>query len=65
MFDAGYVLTDPKVAAAVRKREPFVLAYPRCPASRCLAALATRMCRGGGLLVRHEGFFRRVVNWFS
>lgn len=65
LFDAGYILTDPKVAAAVRKREPFVLAYPRCQASRCLAALATKLCRGGGLLVRSESFFRRVANWFS
>ncbi len=65
LFDAGYVLTDAKVALAVRKRQPFVLAYPRCQASRCLAALATKLCRGGGLLVRDESFFRRVANWFS
>jgi len=65
LFDAGYILTDSKVPAAVRRREPYVLAYPRCPASRCLAALATKLCRGGGLLVRTESFFRRVANWFS
>lgn len=65
VYDAGYILTDPKVSAAVRKRQPFVLAYPRCQASRCLAALATKLCRGGGLLVRKEGFFRRVVDWFA
>ena len=65
LFDAGYILADPKVPAAVRKREPYVLAYPRCQASRCLAALATKLCRGGGLLVRNESFFRRVASWFS
>ncbi len=43
IFDAGYILADPRVPEAVRKREPFVLAYPRCPASRCLAALAARL----------------------
>ena len=65
LYDAGYILTDAKVPAAVRRRQPWVLAYPRCQASRCLAALATRLCRGGGLLVSRESFFRRVANWFS
>jgi flagellar biosynthesis protein FlhG len=65
VYDAGYILEDPKVAAAVRKRQPWVLAYPRCQASRCLAALATKLCRGGGLVVQRESFFRRVANWFS
>ena len=65
IYDAGYILTDPKVAAAVRKRQPWVLAYPRCQASRCLAALATRLCKGGELFAPRENFFRRVANWFA
>ncbi|NQU75624.1 MAG: MinD/ParA family protein [Planctomycetes bacterium] len=65
LYDAGYILSDPKVVAAVRKRQPFVLAYPRCQASRCLAALATKLSRGGSLLVCKESFFKRVANWFS
>jgi len=65
LFDAGYVLADPKVPEAVRKREPFVLAYPRCSASRCLAALATRLRSGESLAGAQEGFFRRVANWFA
>ena len=65
IYDAGYILADAKVPAAVRKRQAWVLAYPRCQASRCLAALATKLCRGGGLLVRRENFFRRVANWFA
>ncbi|MGC9454762.1 MAG: MinD/ParA family protein [Phycisphaerae bacterium] len=65
LLDAGYVLTDEKVAEAVRRREPFVLSHPRCPASRCLAALATKLCAGGALVERKEGFFRRVANWFA
>ncbi len=65
IYDAGYVLTDPKVPAAVRKRQPYVLAYPRCSASRCMAALATKLCRGGDLLVRRDSFFRRVANWLG
>ena len=65
LYDGGYILTDARVAAAVRKRTPLVLAYPRCQASRCMAALATRLCRSGALLVQRESFFRRVANWFS
>jgi len=65
LLDAGYVLADPKVREAVRKRRPFVLEFPRCPASRCLAALATKLCRSSVFLDRKEGFFRRVANWFA
>lgn len=62
---AGYVLTDPKVGEAVRRREPFVLAFPRCTASRCLATVAHRLASSGGSLTRKDGFFRRVANWFG
>lgn len=65
VYDAGYVLTDPKVPEAVRKREPVVLAYPKCPASQCLVALATKLSAGGALVSRKEGFFSRVANWFA
>jgi flagellar biosynthesis protein FlhG len=65
VYDAGYILTDPKVAEAVRKREPVVLAYPKCPASQCLAALATKLSAGGALVSKKEGFFSRVANWFA
>jgi len=65
VFQAGYVLADPKVREAVRRREPFVLAFPRCPASRCLAALANKLCSGGLLAPRKDGFFRRVASWFA
>ena len=65
VYDAGFILTDPKVGQAVCKREPFVLAYPRCPASRCLAALATKLCAGGSLVGHKEGFFQRVARWFA
>ncbi len=64
-LDAGYVLSDMKVREAVARREPFVLAYPRCSASRCLAALANKLSAGGRLVGRREGFFRRVSNWFA
>jgi flagellar biosynthesis protein FlhG len=65
VFDAGYILTDPKVPEAVKRRQPFVLAYPRCPASRCLAALATKLRSGKALVGGKEGFFRRVASWLG
>jgi len=65
VLDAGYVFADAKVREAVRRREPFVLAFPRCPASRCLAALANKLTPGGSLVAREEGFFRRLANWFA
>lgn len=61
----GYVLNDPKVPEAVRRREPLVLAFPRCPASRCLAAVAHKLSACGALVGGREGFFRRVANWFA
>lgn len=65
LLDAGYVLSDPKVREAVRRREPFVLASPRCPASRCIAALATKLRTSAAAVDQKEGFFRRVARWFA
>jgi flagellar biosynthesis protein FlhG len=65
VYDAGYILEDAKLVEAVRKRQPVVTAWPRCSASRCLAALANRLCAGGALSTQREGFFRRVANWFA
>jgi flagellar biosynthesis protein FlhG len=62
--DAGYLLHDDHVELAVRQRVPFVLRYPRCAASMCVAAIAARLvnirsCRpaGGGWLARVAGMF--------
>jgi flagellar biosynthesis protein FlhG len=66
VLDAGYILTDPRVPECVRSRQPFVLAYPRCPATRCMVALASKLFEGGALVDRkEEGFFKRVANWFA
>lgn len=65
VFDGGYVVTDQKVPEAVRQRQPFVLAYPRCLASRCVAALANKLGPEGALLRREAGFFRRLASWFA
>ncbi len=67
VFDAGYILSDPKVPAAVRRRKPVVLAYPRCPASRCLTALAAKLRPWSSLAVRARsgGVLRRIAGWFD
>ncbi len=65
IFDAGYIDEDPKVRQAVRRRQAFVLAYPKCPASRAIAALVNKLSPGGALVRQKEGFFRRMVKLFA
>lgn len=65
VLDAGFLYADEQVPLAVRKRIPFVLASPRCPASLCVTQLAMRLEQGvaaGELL--HGGFFQRMSRWF-
>jgi flagellar biosynthesis protein FlhG len=46
VLDAGWVPDDEHVVLAVRKRTPFVLAYPKCPAAACVTQLAMRLSAG-------------------
>ena len=39
----GYVLSDECVGQAVRRRRPFILEYPNCPASDCMLTIAQRL----------------------
>ncbi len=64
LLDAGSVPDDEHVVLSVRKRSPFVLAYPRCPASVCVNQLAMRLASGVAAPVRPEGFFDRMSRWF-
>jgi len=65
VFDAGYVFSDEQVSAAVRRRTPFVLGAPRCPASQCLTQLAMRLQQGViGNVASGGGFFNRMSRWF-
>jgi flagellar biosynthesis protein FlhG len=62
---AGYVLSDPRVPHAVRRRLPFSLAYPSCHAAVCVAEVArtlgfARSREGSG-----EGFLRRMRAFWS
>ena len=65
VYDAGYIFHDDCVSQAVRKREPFLLASPRCPASICLAQLAARLHHGlSDVPPQPAGFFYRMSRWF-
>jgi flagellar biosynthesis protein FlhG len=61
---AGHVVSDPKVTQAVRRRKPFVLDSPNCPASLCIHQLAHRMDRGV-TEPRGEGLLRRMAMWLA
>ena len=60
--DAGHLVADPAVAAAVRRRRPFILENPHAPASLCIERLASRMS-GHSIAPDAGGFFRRVASW--
>jgi flagellar biosynthesis protein FlhG len=66
VFEAGYVPSDENVPQAVRRRMPFVLGAPRCPASQCIAQLAMRLEQGvGAHLDRNGSFFSRMMKWLG
>jgi len=60
---AGVMLRDANVISSVQKREPVVLAYPKCNAAKCLMSVAAKITRVP-MTSGDEGFFRKVVNWF-
>ncbi len=64
IFDAGYVSDDEQVATSVRRRVPFLIGAPYCPAGACIAQLAMRLQHG--IIINHEsgGFFQRLGRWF-
>jgi flagellar biosynthesis protein FlhG len=64
VLDAGYVPADEQVGLAVRRRTPFVLGSPRCPASQSVARLAMRLQQGVGNQQDNGGFFNRMSKWF-
>lgn len=63
--DAGYLLHDSCVESAVRRRSPFVVSSPRCPASVCVSAIAARLVTGRVEKEIRSSLFDRVVGLFS
>ena len=64
VLDAGYVYADEAVPGAVRKRTPFVLTAPKCPAATCVTQLAMRLEQGVAASEAAGGFFHRMGRWF-
>ncbi|HMO26692.1 MAG TPA: MinD/ParA family protein [Tepidisphaeraceae bacterium] len=64
VYDAGYFFDDDAVPQAVRRRVPFVIGNPRCPASACIAQLAVRLQQGVADKISEGGFFQRMTRWF-
>src|SRR2546423_1634304 len=59
VLDAGHVPADEQVSLAVRRRAPFTLSAPRCPASICIGQLAIRLEQGVATKLDGGGFFNR------
>jgi len=67
VYDAGHLVSDECIRAAVRSRIPFVLASPSSRASHCMSQLAMRLEQGvhaGGGAADSDGFFNRMSRWF-
>jgi len=67
VLEAGYVMSDEAVPQAVRRRTPFVIGSPKCPASQCVAQLAMRLEQGvvGAATDHGGGFVNRMSRWFK
>lgn len=63
--DLGYMVHDTAVARAVDARCPFVIRFPDCNASACVAALAETLSRSQQPESTRMSFFRRVVGIFG
>lgn len=66
LLDGGFIPVDEQVSAAVRKRTPFMLSAPRCPASTAISQLAMRLEQGvaAASSTSNGGFVHRMSRWF-
>jgi flagellar biosynthesis protein FlhG len=61
----GHILYDEKLPEAVKQQQAFTSAYPNAPASKCLVALAEKLCReqpSGSDLGGISFFWERVID---
>jgi len=65
IYEAGVILRDEQLTSAVREQKPVVLFYPRSKASLQIIALAAKLSSNCAARQGNQGFFRKVVNWFS
>lgn len=64
IYDAGVLLKDDRLIAAMRQRKPVVLAYPKAKVTSALVALAAKLSNSSAAMADNEGFFKKVVDWF-
>jgi flagellar biosynthesis protein FlhG len=64
IYNAGVLLRDEKLSAAVRQRKPVVLAYPKAGITSSLVALAAKLGNTSAATPGEDGFFRKFVDWF-
>ncbi len=64
VLDAGFMVADEQVSLAVRRRTPFLISNPRCPAALCISQLAMRLEQGVAPKLDSAGFFNRMSQWF-
>lgn len=64
IYDAGVLLKDDRLIAAMRQRKPVVLAYPKAKVTSALIALAAKLSNSSAAMADNEGFFKKVVDWF-
>jgi flagellar biosynthesis protein FlhG len=65
LADGGFVLQDKRVELAVGGRSPFVLRFPHCPASICVAALAARALNARTPARPRVDVLSRLANLFA
>ena len=64
IYDAGVLLKDDRLIAAMRQRKPVVLAYPKAKVTSSLVALAAKLSNSSAATADNDGFFKKVVDWF-
>ncbi len=64
IYDAGALLADAALPAALKMRQPVALAFPKAKITLSLAALAAKLSTPTNVKMSSEGFFRKVVDRF-
>ncbi|MGI6648215.1 MAG: MinD/ParA family protein [Bacillota bacterium] len=58
----GYVVNDSAVVESVKKQQPFLLTYPKAPATTCVYHIAAQLCQQNCFKPKASGgFFNRVM----
>jgi flagellar biosynthesis protein FlhG len=64
VYDAGVLLRDDQLLAAIRQRKPVVLAYPKSDIASSFVSLASKLGNSSARQQSDKGFFYKIVDWF-